>query len=375
MPITVHCAECGHKLNVPVHLSGHDVQCPQCHARVQVEGPLMPPPLMPGGATAPDSSPARVLPVTPLPPNPTAASTLPPGVALDAAHHVAIPKTLPPADPLQQTAPYLPGQHYSAPPQPGIQDAAPAAPRQSPAGGQGGVDSFGSAPATEFGTAPAGPPTGDVVTRAIRMRNKNSSVTVLVVLTLLGLMAVALAVLLLQRSRLNPPSRDVVKKLLPADVAIERLGSRKSALGYSLRLPSTFQRGVAPPTSGLPKDTKTHSWAAAEGGDDEGSFLHLILLNKAIDIQSELHSLDEIGETIAFPARINSKSGHRRIGDQDLVAVRGLLVGKKSSQPGIVYFIADGNRTLILIGAGSGVDAKDVQYLLDHAVRTIRRDS
>ncbi|MGB6041842.1 MAG: hypothetical protein WBF93_01680, partial [Pirellulales bacterium] len=191
----------------------------------------------------------------------------------------------------------------------------------------------------------------------------------------LGLMAVALAVLLLQRSRLNPPSRDVVKKLLPADVAIERLGSRKSALGYSLRLPSTFQRGVAPPTSGLPKDTKTHSWAAAEGGDDEGSFLHLILLNKAIDIQSELHSLDEIGETIAFPARINSKSGHRRIGDQDLVAVRGLLVGKKSSQPGIVYFIADGNRTLILIGAGSGVDAKDVQYLLDHAVRTIRRDS
>ena len=178
-----------------------------------------------------------------------------------------------------------------------------------------------------------------------------------------------------QMGKVNPSPGENAERLPPADKALNKLGERQFALGYSLRLPQGFARGVPPPTDGLPAGSQSYSWAAAEGALDEGSFLHLIVIAKKSNILKELHSLHSIGDQAAFPARIVNKSVYRRIGGDDLVAVRGLLEGQRDEQPGVVYFVADGEQTLIVIGAGSGLRAANVQYLLDHAVRTLRRAS
>jgi hypothetical protein len=125
----------------------------------------------------------------------------------------------------------------------------------------------------------------------------------------------------------------------------------------------------------LPRGSDTYSWAAPDNSEDAGSFLHLIVIPKKSDIRKELHKLDQVGAQTAFPARIVSKSSYRRIGDNNLVGVRGLLEGIRDGRPGVVYFIADRGKTLIIMGAGDGKNRKNVQYLLDHAVRTIRRSS
>jgi hypothetical protein len=215
----------------------------------------------------------------------------------------------------------------------------------------------------------------DVVERAVKMSKPNTVAWVLSALILGVIVVGGLYVALTRMGTVNPSPGEIADRLPPADEALDKLRERQSALGYSLRLPKGFARGVPPPTAGLPAGSQSYSWAAADGADDEGSFLHLIVIAKKSNILKELHSLHSIGDQTSFPATIINKSVYRRIGDHDLVAVRGLLEGQRDGQPGIVYFVADGRRTLIVIGAGSGKKPANVQYLLDHAVRTLRRAS
>ncbi|NIP86464.1 MAG: hypothetical protein GTO03_13215 [Planctomycetales bacterium] len=162
-------------------------------------------------------------------------------------------------------------------------------------------------------------------------------------------------------------------RLPAAEIALSKLGERQAAIGYSLRLPAGFAGDVPPSTADLPAGSQSHSWTAAQGSDDEGSFLHLFVIAQQGNILQTLHSRQQLEYPPLFSATIVNKSAYRRIGDDDLVAVRGLLAGQEDQRPGIVYFVEDGPQTLMLIGAGSGRRPRDVQYLLDHAVRTLRR--
>ncbi|NIP87337.1 MAG: hypothetical protein GTO03_17995 [Planctomycetales bacterium] len=226
-----------------------------------------------------------------------------------------------------------------------------------------------------MGPEPAGAPivSDQVVERAVKMRKTSPAAQAFWLLLAAGMLVAGGWLVIYYLPRLNPPPREV-ERLPPADDALMKLGERQTALGYSLRLPPGFQWADPPPTDQLPDGTRSYSWTVAEGVVDQRSFLHLIVIPQKTDIYKELDELLRTDDRLSFPARIVNKSAHRRIGDDDLVAVRGLLEGTADERPGVIYFVADGRRTLILIGAGGGRERDKVQYLLDHAVRTLRRE-
>jgi len=193
------------------------------------------------------------------------------------------------------------------------------------------------------------------------------------VVVLIGVVGV---VFVLNMTSVNPPYLSVEEELMPAAKALNMLGDRQSGAGYSFLLPDTFVPADPPSADGLPLGTRSFAWAAAEDSDDRGSELRLWVMPDELDLSDALARMDTTGSRLGYHSDVVNKSSYRRIGSR-YVAVRGLLDAStsRSTRKGVLYLLVDGDRTIMVIGMGVGQNTKAVQYMLDHAVRTIRRDN
>ncbi|MCE9554191.1 MAG: hypothetical protein K8T91_12560 [Planctomycetes bacterium] len=350
MPLAVRCDRCGKSQSVPDSLVGEPIICSYCGNKVIVsaDAPLMPPPL-PGSAPAAGMSPERPI----APPKPVAPTSAPP------SHR---PPNVPPP---KRGAGALPMYRPSGIPNAGPPIAPPpAAPPPLP--------------------PPLTPPQHQAISttpgltpyqRLIKQQRTSiwlwtSAGVVTVVILIIGIVA-----LVLHQSNPNPPLEAIPDKLVANPKALAVLGPRQTALGYSLHLLSDFIPAAAPSIEGLPDGTQSFAWQAKPGTESAGSLCRMWVIPKALNIDQELQSLQSMGGLLDYPVTIPTKSTYYRLGTTMLV-VRGVLEGKDTTieRKGVIYLIADGSKTIIVAGIAVGPKMKEVQSLLDHAIRTIQRD-
>jgi hypothetical protein len=197
---------------------------------------------------------------------------------------------------------------------------------------------------------------------------------------LAGAMAVAVLIaivvaLLINQLNPNPAPETLAQQFVANPAATSLLGPRKAGLGYTLRLPPDFEETDPPPTDGLPRGTQSIAWAAKSGTASADSFLRVWVIPTELNIDQELRGLPGLSGFVEYPASIENKSSYHRLGK--MVAVRGLVAGSQGGAPrkGVIYLLADANRTIIVVGMAAGEKAAELQALLDHAVRTIERSS
>ena len=350
MPLAVHCDRCGKSQSVPDSLVGEPIICSYCGHKVIVsaDAPLMPPPLPSSssatgsGAEKPLPSPRQSAVSASVPPSNRAPMVRPPqrGTgALPMSRPGDIPNAGPPIAPPPAAPPPLPPPR--TPPQ------------------------HHSASATPGHTA---------YESLIKQQRTSFWLWTLAGVIAVVIVIIGIAALLLHQTNPNPPLEAIADKLAANPKALGFLGPRQAALGYSLHLPSDFIPAVAPPVEGLPVGTESFSWQAKPGTEATGSLCRIWVIPKPLNIEQELQSLQSLGGLLDYPVTIPTKSTYYRLGATMLV-VRGLLEGADATneQKGVIYLIADGSKTIIVVGIGMGPKAKELQSLLDHAIRTIKR--
>lgn len=190
-----------------------------------------------------------------------------------------------------------------------------------------------------------------------------------------GILIAVVAAMLVKQLNPNPAPHTLTQQFPANPAAVALLGARKAGLGYSLKLPPDFEEATPPPLEGLPAGTKSIAWAAKAGTEDAGSFLRIWVIPDTLNIDQELRGLPGLGGFVEYPANIQNKSTWQRLGK--MVAVRGLVEGSEGSEPrkGVIYLLADEDRTLIVVGMAAGNKMAEIQFLLDHAVRTLERSA
>jgi hypothetical protein len=183
---------------------------------------------------------------------------------------------------------------------------------------------------------------------------------------------IVLVIMLVTQSP-NPDPASISLKLEPQGGTLEALGPAQSALGYSLRLPADFISADDPSTDDMPEGTEAAAWIAKSDSPAVGSLCRIWVIPEAMDIQDQLTNLNALTGRLDFDVAIREKSSHHRLG-KSMLCVRALLEGveKNPQRLGVIYLIADGRRTLMVIGVGAGSKAAEVQRLLDSAIRTIK---
>lgn len=197
--------------------------------------------------------------------------------------------------------------------------------------------------------------------------------------TLAGIIAVVILIigivaLVIHQSNPNPPLESIADRLVANPKALAILGPRQSGLGYSLHLPSDFIAAAAPSIEGWPAGTQSFAWQAKPDTEAAGSLCRMWVIPKSLNIDQKLQSLHGMRGLLDYPVEIPTKSTYNRLGNTMLV-VRGVIEGKDAAidRTGVIYLVADGSKTVIVVGIGVGPRMKELQSLLDHAIRTIER--
>ena len=225
--------------------------------------------------------------------------------------------------------------------------------------------------------APSGPgmvETHESLERAVKMSRPSPWGWIIAALCVVCLLIV-IGKLVIDRSRKNPRPEEIVRELEPENAGLAMLGERRTGAGYSFRLPETFVTAPRPSTDQLPAGTKSYAWMAEKGSEQAGSEFRVWVIPVELNIQEALHEMNSAGTRLDYYADITQRSTYRRIGN-DIIAVAGRLDGSDSrvSRKGIIYVMYDRahRNTLLVLGMGAGQMYKEVQFMLDHAARTIR---
>lgn len=340
MPQNLTCPGCDHAFVVPDHLSGQTLACPKCSVAVISEAPLMPPP-MPGAAS---QSPDAAAPVVFAPSNAPSPTPEP-----------ARPSAAPPRSATAQAQP------------------SPAPPSITPSHTPPVSHAAASHPAPRSGSA--GVAIHESATRAHRLGKSNRGTGWVMGILALGLIVAGGFVIFKKVKTVNPPVASIEERLDPSTEAIQMLGDRQRAVGYSFQLPKGFVPTDAPTTRGLPSGTRSWAWTADEGSPEAGSEFRVWMIPQEYPLAKKLASMKDTGSWLDVKSIVTSRSSYRRIG-REFLAVRGLLVDLEGQgrSVGVLYLLSEGDQTVMAIGMGAGRKAKDIQYLLDHAVRTIKRE-
>lgn len=186
------------------------------------------------------------------------------------------------------------------------------------------------------------------------------------------LVAIVVA-LAMQVANPNPAPSSVANRFVANASAVSMLGPRQTELGYSLQLPSDFAATTAPPTEGMPAGTQSFAWAAKPGTEGAGSLCRMWVIPKTLNIDQELQTLNDLSGLLDYPGSVQNKSTYHRLGDS-MLAVRGLIEGSDATsiRKGVIYLIANGRQTIILVGMATGPKVTELQAQLDHGIRTLQ---
>jgi len=345
MSLAVRCDRCGKSQSVPDSLVGEPIICSYCGQQVIVaaDAPLMPPPL-PGAAPVVGQRAASPLkPVTQVGETPTkpAPVTRPPQRSLGAvpmSRPGVSPSTGPPTAPPPATPPPIP---------------LPAPPRRDPPPGELVLETY---------------------ERAVRLQKTSIWPWIFAgAMATLILIAVIVA-LVIQQAHPNPSLESVTNDPFVANAAaVSMLGPRQTGLGYSLQLPVDFVPAAEPSIAGMPAGTKSIAWVAKPGTESAGSLCRIWRIPQALNIDRELQNLHGMGGLLDHSATIQNKSTYHRLGET-MLAVRGLVDGSDATavRKGVIYLLADGRHTAIVVGMATGPKVTELQAQLDHAIRTLQ---
>ena len=377
MSFEMACGSCGQPCRVPDHAVGQCGKCPGCGAAIAI--PVETPPLMPPDPGAKPSldivlvnnvPASKVVPASEVVP---ATAVVPLSTAERSGPSPAPARNQPAPAPARNQP--TPAEVHSTPilaaatPRPATtrEPSTPAQPRHAaPRGQQQSGPIIAQEPVT--------------VTDKVAARGGSPVMAWIVagVVFLIGGAAV-LIVVLYSVLHVNPSPSSVKRKFAPDATALSQLGPSVTGAGYSFQLPRGFAPTSPPSAANDLEGTETAAWQAAPNSIHSGSTFKLWVIPTTVDIEQELHRNFDLSSRIGIPAQLTNASGHYRMGNgsTDFVTVRGLfnVINRDTLLYGVVYLIADEGKTLVVVGEARGDEAKNMQALLDTAVRTIDRAS